>query len=291
MATIQLESLDFLSLPATENDLFEYKSSTTPQSEIKTKLNRAASGFSNSGGGCIFIGIDKQGNADGGIETVISRQSVRDWADQIVKTVSPTVKYEVKLFDNVYDRGHLDPGKAILAVSFPESTSAPHMAEDKKYYIRAGAHTEPASNYLVEALFAKRVHSRPYLSHVVRLKPGNKDIVQIGIVSLTSAPAVNARITFSEFSSSCKLLRQYYPLHIPVIDQSNPHYIDAGIYFDFSKQFPDNVQLIIEYEDIKAAKYMYESSRPLSESLNPNIFGSDPLERIAKSLDSLCKKN
>jgi hypothetical protein len=66
------------------------------------------------------------------------------------------------------------------------------MAEEaKKYYIRAGAHSSPAGNFIVESLLARRGSLRPLLSHAVRTKPGNTEVIQVGVVALNSSPAVD----------------------------------------------------------------------------------------------------
>jgi len=58
MTKIRLETFDLTHLPNAENDDFEFKSIATSWDELKKKLNCAASGFTNSGGGYFIAGVD-----------------------------------------------------------------------------------------------------------------------------------------------------------------------------------------------------------------------------------------
>lgn len=84
MSLIDLATISPANFPVDEDDVFEFKSSATPQNELKKKLDRAASGFSNSGGGCFIYGVDGNGNADGGVDPTVGKQDIRDWLDQII---------------------------------------------------------------------------------------------------------------------------------------------------------------------------------------------------------------
>jgi len=154
----QLEPDDF---PNSEDDTFEFKSSQSSDSEIKKKLDRAVSGFSNAGGGCFIYGVDDEGNADGGVNQKVGRQDLRDWLDQVITKIAPLPEYNIRLYEDCGNRGTLEHGKVIAAISISPSNIGPHQATDKKYYIRAGAHTEPASHYLVEAIWARRHMQKP----------------------------------------------------------------------------------------------------------------------------------
>ena len=139
-------------IPATEDDKHEFKSSLTPDNKLKTKIQAAASGFSNSGGGFFVIGLDDEtGLADGGITDQVGRQSREDWIDTVVNQVEQAPLYKIHKIDRVNGRGTLDTQKYIYVVEYFYNPLAPHMSPDQRYYIRAGAHTVPARNFIVEA--------------------------------------------------------------------------------------------------------------------------------------------
>jgi len=191
---INLETFDLTQLPSVEDDHFEFKSSSTPHNELKKKLSCAVSGFANAGGGCFVVGVDGNGNADNGLSLKIGRQDLRDWVDQIVNEVAPVPKYDIKLISDPMGRGVIQPDSAVLLVAIHESYAGPHMAPDKHYYIRAGTHTVPAQHFIIDAIWAKRYFFKPRLTHLFRLKPEQERTIQLGILALTDAPAVDVKI-------------------------------------------------------------------------------------------------
>lgn len=91
-------------------------------------------------------------------------------------------------------RGTVAANACVIVIEVFESSSVPHMAPDSRYYIRAGAHTVPARSFIVESIWARRHLAKPRLTHVFREKPSHVETVQLGIVPLTSAPAIEIEI-------------------------------------------------------------------------------------------------
>src|SRR5690242_14158641 len=131
MALIDLDTLTPASFPSAEDDDFEFKSSRTTEGQIKTKLTCAVSAMANSGGGCFIWGVaDEGGDPDGGVESEIGRQPLKEWIEKLIHQVEPTPSFDVKLYDSNEGRGTLGAGKMIAAVSIHPSESGPHMAPD-----------------------------------------------------------------------------------------------------------------------------------------------------------------
>jgi hypothetical protein len=237
-----------------EDDEFEFKSSQLSIDQLKEKISKAASGFSNSGGGFFIAGIDDEsGNVDGGIPRKIGKQDLRDWADNVIHNIQPTPRYEVTLLDDIQRRGSLNGGSVILVIYFHESYIGPHMAHDNRYYIRAGAHTVPAKHFIVDAIWAKRHFSKPRLTHLFRLKPDNPSVIQLGILALTNSAAIDIEVNLLPIPpilsrNDCTRL---FPLKISMIDQENPFFFDITIYNNARENFGNAVQLIVDYKDLK----------------------------------------
>ena len=289
MPKIDLKNISLSLLPTSEDDVYEFKSSQTSINELGKKLCRAASGFANSGGGCFLYGLDDDGNVDGGVSPKVGRQDLRDWIDQIVSSVSPVPEYEVRIFDNSEGRGTLGPGKVVAAASIYPSELGPHQASDHKYYIRAGAHTVSANHVIVEALWARRYMRKPILVHALRAKPGASQVVQIGVVSATDTPALNVEITLSPLNGALRRMEKYLPIKLPVVDQSNPFYLDGGIMHMADDELADDVKLTVKYEDYAGNVYHYKNEHPLLQSLSPHTIGSNATEKMAKALGNLEK--
>jgi hypothetical protein len=155
------------------------------------------------------------------------------------------------------------------------------MAADNKYYIRAGAHCVPASQFIVESLWSRRGVLKPLLTHAVREKPGNPDVVQIGIVALNSSPAIDVEFTIEPLIGLLKGLAKHFPIRLPVVDRNTPFFLDATLFHRFDEEVPSDVAVALKYRDVAGNEYSYRSQRPLKEAINPIRIGTDPAERIA----------
>lgn len=286
---VDLTNFDLSALPIAESDEYEFKSSATPTNDLKKKLAVAVSGFGNSGGGYFIAGVDGTGNADGGFPETIGNQDLRDWVDQIVHQVGPTPRYDVKLIDDPNGRGSINPHYRVLVVAIDESESGPHMAPDNRYYIRAGAHTVAARHFITDAIWAKRHFAKPRLTHVFRPKPEYQQAIQLGVVALTPAPAVDVEISLSPLGELLRGNDKYFPLQIPMIDRDNPFFFDVTTWYQAEERFGQNVQLTVTYKDLASNSYKYETSVAIASAIAPLVIGSDPTEKMAKALESIQK--
>lgn len=288
---IDLGNFDLTQLPSAEDDNFEFKSSRTCLGDLKKKLSCAVSAFANSGGGCFIAGVDSHGNADNGLHLKdFGRQDLRDWADQIVNQVEPVPKYEIKIISDSVGRGVIQSDSAVLLVAVYESHAGPHMAHDNCYYIRAGAHTVKAKHFIVDAIWAKRHFSKPRLTHLFRLKPEKEQAIQLGILSLTDAPAIEVKVNISPLPKMMSNLGNLFPLQISVIDQDNPFFFDVATHSQADKLFGENVLLEVEYKDLSGHSYNYNTRLGISGSVPPvTLTINDASAKIVTALESINK--
>jgi hypothetical protein len=286
---METTTFDLSELPPEENDQFEFKSSRTQPDSLAEKLGCAASGFANSGGGMFVAGVDNTGNADGGlaIEHFKGRQPLLEWADQVIHRVEPTPRYSCKLADDPMGRGTIDQGKAVLAVLIEEGNFGPHMAPNRHYYVRAGRHTVSARHFIVEALFAKRHVSKPKLTHLVRVRPDDEEVVQIGLVALTDAPAVDIDLAMDPlpgvYGEGCR----EFPVHIGVIDKHSSFFFDVSTRENDRRNSSDEFVLKVTYHDIASNRYEYEKKINLFRSVPSLRFFRNDLRDVVRSLDSI----
>jgi hypothetical protein len=285
---INLETFDLTQLPSVEDDHFEFKSSSTPHNELKKKLNCAVSGFANAGGGCFVVGVDGNGNADNGLSLKIERQDLRDCVDQIVNQVEPVPKYDIKLISDPMGRGVIQADSAVLLVAIHESYAGPHMALDKHYYIRAGAHTVKAKHFIIEAISAKRHFLKPRLTHLFRRKPEQEQTIQLGIIALTDGPAVDVKINISPLPQMPDL-GSLFPIHIPVIDRINPFFFDVSIYYPQNELWEKDLYLEVEYYDLAGNFYPYKTKIEVSGSVSAIPSAKDHPAKMVKALESINK--
>ncbi len=287
MSKINLETFNLTQLPTEEDDYFEFKSSVTPLKELKKKLSCAVSGFANSGGGCFIAGVDPNGNADGGFSRKIGKEDLRDWIDQVIHQVEPCPNYEIKLIQDPMDRGIIQPDKSVFLVAIHESYICPHMAPDNCYYIRAGAHTVKAKHFIVDAIWAKRHFSKPRLIHLLRLKPDKAKAIQLGVLALTDAPAINVVIKLKPLPQLLQQQPGLFSLNLSLIDRSNPFFFDIAALSQDEVRLEQNITLEVEYHDVAGYFYTYTSMIESSNPALPISIRNDDFQEIVRMLKSI----
>ena len=261
--------LSLQELPSNEDALFEFKSSKDRIEKIGEKVCKAASAFSNTGGGTFVAGVDDSGNADGGFADVVGRTSLRDWIDKRLQLVQPAVRYKIEFFSNTDGRGTIEQDKVVFAVEFFASEIAPHMSSDNIYYIRSGAHSDPAKSFVVEALLAKRSYGKPMLTYLFRRKPGNSEVIQLALVPLTSAPAVGVTLHIDPLSDPMKGSSEMFPLKIPVIDSAHPFAMDIDVAHALFKSDSRNMALRVDYNGTDGSSYSLQHNVDAFEGITP----------------------
>ena len=274
---LKLEDLDLSEfLPNAEDDRHEYKSSAINNEGLGDKIAKAASGFWNSGGGLFVVGVDGNGQPDGGISLSVGqkgRQSRRDWIDQVISQVTPKSAYVVHSIEDNGSGCNIEPGKAVFLIGFGESEIGPHMAHDHRYYIRAGAHTVSAGHFIVEAIHARRGLRTPLLGHIVRRKPGNITVIQLGIVVLNAAAAINVSIKIDalpkKFPSD---LEEKVSLQIHIISEKFSLFFDIyEIRRGRQEVLPFDINLT--YSDMANRTYQQNFEVDIARQLGPNMLG------------------
>jgi hypothetical protein len=179
------------------------------------------------------VGVDGNGQPDGGISLSVGqkgRQSRRDWIDQVISQVTPKSAYAVHSIENSGCGLNIESGKGVFLIGFGDSEIGPHMAHDHCYYIRAGAHTLPAGHFIVEAIHARRGLRTPLLSHLVRRKPGNSKVIQLGIVALNAASAINVSVeSDTPLNGFTSRLDERVSLQVPIISEQFPLFFDIAL--------------------------------------------------------------
>lgn len=269
---------DLQELPSVETDIYEYKSSRVILDQLKSKISKAASAFWNSGGGIFIAGVNDEGKFDGGIPNKNGNQSIRDWADKAIMLTEPLGEYEIHTISTGED-------KVVLIIKFIESNVVPHMANDKKYYIRVGAHSDAANHFLIEALRSLRNTARPSLKAIMKSHPTKPRIEELVVVSVNDSTALDIKLSFDPFPIALKeRFSKEFPLEIALIDKQNPFRMEISGFGFREKVFGDEpAKLILHYKDILGNEYKTEQLISPQKNMQPMIIGEDVFEKLVKS--------
>lgn len=155
---------------------------TTLHARDRANLAKAISGFGNSEGGVIVWGVDcspNQSTADVATQTVPIHLPARfkSWLEGSVSglTIPPhgTVQHHVTAGEEE------DSGFVVTLV--PQSNHAPHqVANDKRYYMRAGSDFLPVPHAVLAGMFGRR--PQPHVFNMYFLDPPRRlDLTPPGI--------------------------------------------------------------------------------------------------------------
>ncbi|MAT71189.1 MAG: hypothetical protein CMJ58_16885 [Planctomycetaceae bacterium] len=275
--------IDISSLPASETAEFEYKSSQTGWDALRDKIGKGVSGLANAGGGMFVCGVNDDGEPDGGLPLQKGNQSLQDWLDKAINRVQPAPKYEIHIESDAQGRGTLKADHVVAAIEIPRSMNAPHMAPDNKYYIRAGAHTEPASHFIVESLWARRGLLRPQL--VLRSKVDRDveetDRITISLISITDTPALD--VSIDPVHRYLVAAPSPFPLCASVVNRTYP--IEAS--FAMKSKGMSSLDLNVSYRDPLGNNYAQNEVVDIADGPSEFYGPGNDLDRVVHVLHGM----
>lgn len=288
----QWEYENLLDLPSDETDTYEYKSSKTPLDQLKNKISKAASAFWNSGGGILIIGVDNSGRIDGGIQNKNGKQNIRDWIDNAVKLTEPTGDYDITLISRENATDIIEENKIVAVVKFNQSNIVPHMAYDNKYYIRVGAHSDPASHFLIEALRSLRNFSKPNLRGIMKYHPTKPRVEELVIIAVNDAAALDVKLEFVPLPKGMQdHFTKEFPLEIALINKDNPFRMEISLFGARTQAFGEEpIKLLLTYNDVLGNQYYTEQMISPQKNLQPMIIGEDVYVKLVKAIEKLADK-
>ena len=117
----------------------------------KIKITKSISAFANSNGGVLIYGIHEEDQQPKYISYIDGNVFTNEWLEQIIGNIHRKVKVEI-----IPVRLNDDLSKTIYVVRIPESTDAPHMATDGKYYRRMNFQVVAMEEYEVRNLYYRK---------------------------------------------------------------------------------------------------------------------------------------
>lgn len=117
----------------------------------KGKITKSVSAFANSNGGVLIYGIHEEEQQPKYISYIDGNIFTNEWLEQTIGNIHRKVKVEI-----IPVRLNDDLSKTVYVVRIPESTDAPHMANDGKYYRRMNFQVVIMEEYEVRNLYYRK---------------------------------------------------------------------------------------------------------------------------------------
>jgi hypothetical protein len=157
----------------------------------KTELSKDVSAFANSAGGVIVYGVIEDNHLPVQIDDGYDPTDVtREWLEQVINSTIQRRIDGIRI--KQIELETTNPGRVIYAVYIPQSTRAPHMAEDHRFYKRYNFQSIAMEEYEVRDV-ANR-NEAPDLEMSLYL-PNDDTTLEFADNSPTSQPvALNAQV-------------------------------------------------------------------------------------------------
>lgn len=153
------------SLPAGEHDYFERKGGAlfddpANRNALYDTLAKAASAFSNSGGGHLVLGVQDDGTFDGAPIVIAGRTKTRDWLEQKIPELLDYRLADFRVHTAIPSEPTQIPAeKELIIIDFGDSALAPHQStRNHTYYYRSAGRSVPAPHFYLELLRQRLVN-------------------------------------------------------------------------------------------------------------------------------------
>lgn len=111
----------------------------------KADISKDVSSFANSEGGVLVYGMVESGRLPTNIDPIDPGAISREWLEQVINSNIQRRIDGIRI--NSVALSEINAGKVVYVVEVPQSTMAPHQANDKKYYKRFNFQSVPMEDY------------------------------------------------------------------------------------------------------------------------------------------------
>ncbi|MCC7303482.1 MAG: ATP-binding protein [Bacteroidia bacterium] len=153
---ITSKDLDNLIRDKVEESLhLDYKASGSLQNTDakKKEIAKDVSAFANSDGGIIIYGITEENHVPISYSFIDGHQITKEWLENVIHS---NISKRIEKLSIIPIRYEGDISKTIYVIKIPSNSSAPHMANDSRYYRRYNFQSVPLEEYEVRNLYFKR---------------------------------------------------------------------------------------------------------------------------------------
>jgi len=140
----------------------------------------------------------------------------------------------------------------------------------------------------VEAIHARRGQRSPFLRHLVRRKPESSGVIQIGILCLNNAPALDVEFSLDPIPPF--MANTQFPLTATVITYDNPYYFDFHI-LTMNDGGYGVFSIVISYSDMSGRKFSTSLAVDVDKQLGPNfgVGGINEMRGVEQSINSIAE--
>jgi len=144
-----------ISLKVEESIHLDFKQSDSLGKNDKKKLELAkdVSAFANSAGGFIVYGLIEKNHVADSLSFIDGDEITKEWIEQVIQT---RIQRKIEGLKITPVRINNDLQKSIYIIKIPESSLAPHMTSDKRFYKRYNFESVQMEEYEIRNLYNRK---------------------------------------------------------------------------------------------------------------------------------------
>ena len=145
-------NLDFKEAPALEKN-----------DKKKAEIAKDVSSFANSAGGYIVYGIKEDNHVADSLSFIDGNEITKEWLEQVIQT---RIQRKIEGLKVIPIRFNLDIRQSIYVIRIPESSQAPHMTSDKKFYKRFNFEAVQMEEYKIRNLYNRKDRTKLIINNI-----------------------------------------------------------------------------------------------------------------------------
>jgi len=143
---------------------FKAAGSLDKSDKKKNEIAKDVSAFANSAGGFIIYGISEENHKASEVSPIDGNEYTKEWLEQVINT---RVQRKIEGLTIVPVRLQNKIEKTIYIVKIPESTDAPHLTSNKKFYKRYNFESVQMEEYEIRSLYNRRDKSKLSINNII----------------------------------------------------------------------------------------------------------------------------
>ncbi|HTO15408.1 MAG TPA: ATP-binding protein [Edaphocola sp.] len=155
-----------ISLKVEESIHLDFKQSDSLGKNDKKKLELAkdVSAFANSAGGFIVYGLIENNHVADSLSFIDGDEITKEWIEQVIQT---RIQRKIEGLKITPVRINNDLQKSIYIIKIPESSLAPHMTSDKRFYKRYNFESVQMEEYEIRNLYNRKEKTNLVIHNII----------------------------------------------------------------------------------------------------------------------------
>jgi hypothetical protein len=142
---------------------FKQSGSLEKKDKKKAEIAKDVSAFANSAGGIIVYGIAEKNHVADSISYVDGNEITKEWIEQVIQT---RIQRKIEDLKIIPIRFNNDIEKSVYIIKIPESSLAPHMTSDKRFYKRFNFESVQMEEYEIRNLYNRKEKTKLLIDNI-----------------------------------------------------------------------------------------------------------------------------